>query len=340
VPMTSTSRALLPAETSSGARSGRPGSPAAVAAGRMFGATLALGLLAALSAGVALMRVVESWHLGSASSSRTISIAGQRLSYPAANVGAVVVVVLAALGLAMSAATMLRLGRELLRDRRFRERLHRAARRQIHGAWILEDDRPQAFCAGLLRPRVYVSTGALELLDERALAAVLAHERHHARNRDPLRLACGRAFAAGMLLVPTLRRLVQRQHALAEISADDAARAEGVERGALASAMLSFSEAAGSEPVGVDPQRIDNLLGEPPQWGFPLLLCLLTGIVLVAMLALAVLAGRVASGSATLALPFLSAQPCVVVLALVPAAALAVAAGRLRERRARTPVQV
>jgi hypothetical protein len=305
----------------------------------MFGTTLALGLLAALSAGVALLRLLESWHVGSGSSSRTISIAGQRFSYPAANAAAVIVVVLAALGLAMATATAYRLGRELLRDRRFREHLRSGTRRQLHGAWVLEDDRPQAFCAGLLRPRIYVSTGALDLLNEHALAAVLAHERHHARNRDPLRLACGRAVVAGMLFIPALRRLVQRQNALAEIGADDAARAEGIERAALASAMLSFSEAAGEDPVGVDPQRIDNLLGEPPEWRFPLLLSVLTSVVLVSMLGLAVLAGRVASGSATLAPPFLSGQPCVVVLALVPAGALAVAAARARERRTRTPVE-
>jgi Zn-dependent protease with chaperone function len=325
--------------TSSSRQSGARRSPAAVAAGRMFGTTLALGLLAALSAGVAVLRVLESWHVGSASSSRTISIAGQRFSYPAANAAAVIVVALAALGLAMATATACRLGRELLRDRRFRERLRSGARRQLHGAWVLEDDRPQAFCAGLLRPRVYVSSGALELLDEHALAAVLAHERHHARNRDPLRLACGRALVAGMLFVPALRRMVQRQSALAEIGADDAARAEGAERAALASAMLSFSEAAGDDAVGVDPERIDNLLGEPPQWRFPLLLSVLTTAGLASMLALAVLAGRVASGSATLAPPFLSAQPCVVVLALVPAAALAVAARRARDGRTRTPLE-
>jgi hypothetical protein len=40
-------------------------------------------------------------------------------------------------------------------------------------------------------------------------------------------------------------------------------------------------------------------------------------IVLVA--AVGLLAGRVAAGSATLALPFLSRQPCVVVLAAIPA---------------------
>lgn len=322
-----------------GARLRSERSPATVAARRIAGATLALAVLAALSAGVAVLGVVESWHVGTVSSSRTISIAGQHLSYPAANTAAIVVVALAALGLAMSAAAFSRFGRELVRDRRFRQSLRRRARRQLHGAWILEDERPQAFCAGLLRPRVYVSTAALELLDEHALAAVLAHERHHARNRDPLRLACGRAFAAGMLFLPPVRRLLRRQHALTEISADDAARAEGIERAALASAMLSFSDASGAAPVGIDPQRIDSLLGEPPQWRFPLLWCLVAAAVLGSMLALAVLAGQAASGSATLAPPFLSSQPCVVVLALVPAAALAATAGRVRGRSAPRPVQ-
>jgi Zn-dependent protease with chaperone function len=327
-------------ELSSGRAGLRPGrSPAAVAARRISGATLALTLLAALSAGVAVLRVLESWHVGAASSSRTISIAGQRLSYPAANTAAIVVVALAALGLAMSAAALSRFGQELARDRRFRKTLRRRTRRELDGAWILEDERPQAFCAGLLRPRVYVSTGALELLDEHALAAVLAHERHHARSRDPLRLACGRAFATGMLSVPPVRRLVQRQQQLAEISADDAARAEGIERAALASAMLSFSDASGTATVGVDPQRIDSLLGEPPQWRFPLLWCVITAGVLVSMIALAVLAGRAASGSATLAPPFLSSQPCVVILALVPAIALAVTAGRVRGRSVPTAVE-
>jgi hypothetical protein len=42
--------------------------------------------------------------------------------------------------------------------------------------------------------------------------------------------------------------------------------------------------------------------------------------VIVLVVAVAVLAGRVAVGSATLAPPFLSSQPCIVVLAMIPAA--------------------
>ena len=44
------------------------------------------------------------------------------------------------------------------------------------------------------------------------------------------------------------------------------------------------------------------------------------GVVLALIAAVAVLAGNVAAGSATLALPFVSRQPCIVVLAMIPAA--------------------
>jgi hypothetical protein len=41
--------------------------------------------------------------------------------------------------------------------------------------------------------------------------------------------------------------------------------------------------------------------------------------VIILLAAIALLAARLASGSATLALPFISHQPCVVVLATIPA---------------------
>jgi hypothetical protein len=53
--------------------------------------------------------------------------------------------------------------------------------------------------------------------------------------------------------------------------------------------------------------------------------------VIVLLLAVAVLAGHVASGSATLALPFLSHQPCILVLAAIPAG-LGVLATNYRSR--------
>ena len=71
---------------------------------------------------------------------------------------------------------------------------------------------------GLLRPRVYVSTGALERLGEAELAAVVAHEAHHAARRDPLRILVARAIGDAY----SLGALPRREQALAELAADAA----------------------------------------------------------------------------------------------------------------------
>src|SRR5207237_9218309 len=94
---------------------------------------------------------------------------------------------------------------------------------QVEDAVVIADEQPRAFCAGLLRPRVYVSSGAVALLDEAALRAVLAHERHHARRWDPLRLAIARVIARALFFVPGLAELVRRQRAIAEVRADERA---------------------------------------------------------------------------------------------------------------------
>jgi Zn-dependent protease with chaperone function len=307
---------------STAAASLEPQQPAAIAAGRVFGVSMLLGALGLASAAFVITRLFESWRVTSGPASHVISVFGQRLSYPAANTGAIIVTLLAGLGLLMAGAAAWALAREFLADRRFKRAIAARSPLPLQGALIINDERPQAFCAGLLRPRVYFSTGVLELLDPPALSAVLAHERHHARRHDPLRLACGRVLAAGLFFIPSLRRLIERQHALAELSADEAAvLTTGGDRSALASAMLSFSQASGADAVGIDPERVDYLLGEPIQWRLPVVLCLGTAVALSLLIALAVLAAHAAAGSATLAPPFLSSQPCVAVLAMFPAAA-------------------
>jgi hypothetical protein len=255
-----------------------------------------------------------------------------------ANGDALVITALAVLGLLMACAAAWALGRELRAARRVARTIGaRSPRlRPAHDAWVIDDARPQAFCAGLVRPRVYISTGALAALDAEALAAVVAHEHHHARRRDPLRLATTRVLASALFLLPSLRRVVERQQALAELGADEAAVVSaGGDRSALASAMLSFSELGDADTAGIDPERVDHLLGERGGWRFPLGICLLAASGLVTFVALVVLAARAAAGSATLAPPFVSSQPCVAVLALLPAGTALAAAAYARARRLR-----
>jgi Zn-dependent protease with chaperone function len=316
------------------ARSDRPAARALAIA---WGAGLLLGLLALAAFVPVFARLLESWRVSPHAVAHQVSIFGQSLSYPAANTGAVFVLALALLGGIVTGIALGATAGELRAARRLARvlgRLHPAPRDDV---FVIEDERLESFCAGLWRPRVYITSGALAVLDAPALHAVLAHERHHARRRDPLRLAASRVIARSLFFLPAVRELRRGQQLLVEVSADESAVSDAAgDPSALARAMLSFSEApqAGGSS-GVDPARVDYLLGELPAWRFPALMCSAALALLALVLTIAILVGREAVGSATLDPPFLSAQPCVVMLALIPCgiAAVAVRLGQIRRRR-------
>lgn len=62
-----------------------------------------------------------------------------------------------------------------------------------------------AFCAGTLRPRVFVTRALVSHLRADELDAVLLHERNHSRRRDPLRYAMRLAAADACFYLPLLR---------------------------------------------------------------------------------------------------------------------------------------
>jgi len=101
----------------------------------------------------------------------------------------------------------------------------------------VEAGAPVAFCAGLVRPTVFVSEGAVAALSEPELLAVLQHEADHARRHEPALRAARNALAEVLLFLPIVRWWSERQIARAELSADAAAeRIAG--RPALAGALL------------------------------------------------------------------------------------------------------
>jgi Zn-dependent protease with chaperone function len=85
------------------------------------------------------------------------------------------------------------------------------------------DPNPYAFTYGIWRPRVVVSTGLAEVATPDELVAVLSHENHHRRHRDPLKVLALRTWASAFFLIPlvgaVLRRVLDRQ----ELKADRAA---------------------------------------------------------------------------------------------------------------------
>jgi hypothetical protein len=69
---------------------------------------------------------------------------------------------------------------------------------KVPGALVVDHPAAAAYCVPGLRSQIVISAGAIDLLDQAELAAVLAHERAHIRERHDLVLlpftALGRAF--------------------------------------------------------------------------------------------------------------------------------------------------
>ncbi len=289
-----------------------------------------LGLCAlVLAAGIHSVRVAPG-------AAHRVDLAGVRLTYPVVNAAAVLLLGLAVLGGAVLLVTARAAWRQVQATRRMTRSL--PVIRRLAGqpsVLLVAADAPVAFCAGWLRPRVYVSTGVLDRLSDRELQAVLAHERQHRALRDPLRLAVGRVLCQALFFLPVIGALHSDYADAAELTADAAALValDGA-GGALASAMLTLG-AAGDGEVAISSRRVDALLGQPVDWQRPRLL-LSTGLVTLALLvALVWRASAGASIEASLNLPIASSQPCILVLALVPVLAGIAAALTRRPVRAR-----
>jgi Peptidase family M48 len=262
-----------------------------------------------------------------------VVIAGQQFTYPAVNVAAGVLLALAALGAVVLAVLVRGAWRQLRADRSLVRDLPVLGPLPGHsGVSVIDDGSPLAFCAGYLRPGVYISRGALELLSTAELQAVLSHEERHRATRDPLRFAWGRLLSQALFFLPALRPLGDRYEDLAEQKADEAAvQASAGERAPLAAALLAFDAAAPAGAAGISNERVDSLLGQPPRWQLPSPLIAISLATLCGLVFLLWRASAAASAHATFNLPVLSSQPCMLVLALLPAAV--VLAGHAWTRR-------
>jgi Zn-dependent protease with chaperone function len=306
---------------------------------RLYRLQLALGAVGLVATTLALVVALTrvSFHLPSLAA---IGQACQQIGLTDLSAASILVLLLGSLSLAVIALAARSAVRQLRSRRHFLGRLRVVGAADAGGcpALIIDDPLPRAFCSGLLRPRIYVSRGALDLLDDEELCAVVAHEAHHARRRDPLRVFIARALADALFFLPVLRRLAERYSALAELAADEAAVRQSGTRQPLAAALLAFEKSPHAAVVGIAPERVDHLFGERPRWELPAALLAAAAVTIAGLLALAFRTAE-AAGRASVEMPLLLAEACIVAMTVLPVlvgVAALLASKRALERRARS----
>jgi Zn-dependent protease with chaperone function len=90
--------------------------------------------------------------------------------------------------------------------------------------FVLDDSRPLSYAVGFVRTIVVVSAGLLATLDDRELAAVLAHEEGHVARRDNLVILLGHSLSLAFALLPGVRVSYAGLRRNLEIAADLFAR--------------------------------------------------------------------------------------------------------------------
>jgi Zn-dependent protease with chaperone function len=208
----------------------------------------AVGALAALAA--------RPEHAGVAGG--VLSFASDAVTRPADPAGQPVLVEtlrLVALALAMALLALLcwvlaAAGAAAVRTRRRQRALLALLARgdpKVPGALVVDHPGAAAYCVPGLRARIVFSAGTLDLLDQAELAAVLAHERAHIRERHDLVLL---PFTALCRAFPRSGVAVQAHQCVAllvEMLADDRARRSRPAR-ELATALLRFGVAGAQAP--------------------------------------------------------------------------------------------
>jgi Zn-dependent protease with chaperone function len=115
---------------------------------------------------------------------------------------------------------------------------------KVPGALVVDHPAAAAYCLPGLRSAIVISAGTLDLLDADELAAVLAHERAHLRERHDLVLLPFLALLSAFRWAGIARQAYRAVSLLIEMHADDRALRQRPAR-ELATALLRVGAAGG-----------------------------------------------------------------------------------------------
>lgn len=155
----------------------------------------------------------------------------------------------------------------------------------LESVTVFKDRLPLAFTGGFLKPRVYLSTKLVDILDEKELRAVILHESHHQRSKDPLKGLVVSFISDFLFFLPISRFLKKTYHLTSEMTADAYSVSSQADPLDLVGSLLKVQKLNGPATSWFfDPttERAKHLLGQPSRIPMPLKKTFLT-IVLLAI---------------------------------------------------------
>lgn len=149
---------------------------------------------------------------------------------------------------------------------------------------VFEDRSPLAFAGGFLKPRIFLSTKLVEILDEKELRAVVLHESHHQRSKDPLKGLVVSFISDFLFFLPVSSFLNRTFHLTSELTADAHSVDSQTDPLDLVSSLLKVQKLNGPAASWFfDPttERAKQLLGQPATISLPIKKAFLTLVLLV-----------------------------------------------------------
>ncbi|KKS46998.1 hypothetical protein A3J20_04290 [Candidatus Gottesmanbacteria bacterium RIFCSPLOWO2_02_FULL_42_29] len=105
---------------------------------------------------------------------------------------------------------------------------------------VLRNDKPVAYCFGIINPKIYISIGLLCLVNRRELKIILRHEKYHLENRDSATQLLAVLIESLFPFFPVISDLIRIYRYDREITADRQAARETREKQALSSVLTKL----------------------------------------------------------------------------------------------------
>lgn len=114
------------------------------------------------------------------------------------------------------------LKRKLVKDKTAQKQFSSILKRlKLHKKTLLiKSQKPFAFCLGIFRPKIYISTAMVTLMDKTELEAILRHEKYHLENKDTFVMLLASVGESLFPFLPLLTDLLRNYRIEREVKAD------------------------------------------------------------------------------------------------------------------------